>query len=806
MPSLLVYRINYCRFRWVACQLDFICDLTSDDEYCQALDGLAPTLFEIYERLLIRVQSRPKSTQDLVKFALMWILFSTDRLTNKELCEAVTIRTGSVKKPVPMALNQIRKFCSSLIREAEYGGRHRLEVAHFTVTEFFNSITEESHPHIAQFCFSEEKVTLEFSKVCLTYLNFNDFHKPIPPFDSLFDALECHHFYWHATWYWFIYAQDHWTDVDVLQLAKQLFNPQMSTNFKLWRNFVLFRNRHASDLMERINTLGDTPLHWAAYLCIPELLEWLLSCGKGTDIDFAAALGTPLLAAIFGRRRYHTSLFIIAPPYSVHDIARLENSFEKERERICVEMLIKRGARTDYLIEYKVNREIDKLSLREVLLFSQNFQIFEMEFFQVEFFDEHTAARMKRIIYSMLDDDGDCYELGDMARVFRKMKKTFIVPEFHSAFNSFVKELEDGIESDEEIMEKVWTAARNDQADVLESLLKERGVQINKGYYSCLDDDDDYYDGMNALHEAAKASSVECIQVLMDAEADAHQITRNGITALHFAAGSPNFKARQCVKMLANAGISLDQKTDDHRTVLHFAAFSGHLKTAEFLLEKYFGPYAAHGSGHTIHNLTTSNSLDDDVCNPLLKNNTGGISGLQVLDPEGFTPPQIAVLKDNTGFIRELLKHIDMKELATEKETFIFFVARKGSTKMMEVFLDSDPDIFVRGNDQSTILHAMAENDANFKQHIMDVVNKGVVVSEARDDGSLPLHILLSGPQPVSEGLLKAIFDGDPNAVNETGNNYLMCLFSSYRSLSQKIHITVNLLKLGVHAFQKNNK
>jgi len=137
------------------------------------LDGPAPTLFEIYERLLLRLQSRPKSTQDLIRSALIWILFPRQPLNFKELCQAVTIRVGSEKEPAPAAIKQIRKFCSSLIREAADG--NHLEAAHFTVEEFFNNITKDSHPHIAHFCLSKEGAYLEISKVCLTYLNFKDF-------------------------------------------------------------------------------------------------------------------------------------------------------------------------------------------------------------------------------------------------------------------------------------------------------------------------------------------------------------------------------------------------------------------------------------------------------------------------------------------------------------------------------------------------------------------------------------------------------------------------------------------------------
>lgn len=166
------------------------------------MDSAPPTLFEIYEHLLLRIQSRPKSTQYLVKAALTWIFYAREPLSIEELCEAVSICTSgtiSDKKPVPAALKQIRKFCGSLIRETADGTR--LEAAHFTVKEFFSSLSKDLYPHIASFCLSRKEAYREFSKVCLIYLNLKDFQKPIPAFDNLEDAFQDNQFHLHASLY-----------------------------------------------------------------------------------------------------------------------------------------------------------------------------------------------------------------------------------------------------------------------------------------------------------------------------------------------------------------------------------------------------------------------------------------------------------------------------------------------------------------------------------------------------------------------------------------------------------------------------
>ncbi|KAN0119232.1 ankyrin [Hyaloscypha variabilis] len=615
-------------FRWVVCQLDFICDLTSDDECCKALDGPAPTLFDIYERLLLRLQRRPKSTQDLVKSALIWILFPVRSLSIKELCEVVTIRTGSKEKPSPVASNQIRKFCSSLIREAA-DGKH-LEAAHFTVKEFFNNITKESHPHIAHFCLSKTEAYLEFSKVCLTYINFKDFHKPIPPFDDLLDTFVDHPFYEHAAGFWFVYAVKYWTDENVLRLAKQLFKPPMSTNFKLWRNHLIFGDDYGPELMERINLLGDSPLHWAAYLSIHQLIEWLVSHGQ--DVDLAAALGTPLSAAMSCEDitdRWNDDS-ILVPPYSELFMVYLRNNLD-EGTKTCLKALIQSGARTEHIFECEIDGKAYNLSLREVLLCSGDIRLLEMESSAIEFFDEAVAARLKHVInyavqgrYTISQD----YR-GRMVQMLRRMKRTYITPEFQVVFDGYVNGIEDGIEPNFENMNKIWAAAQRDQADVLESLLEEGGcIKINERD-DCWDDEDDeehHNDGKNALHWAACAGSSECIRILMDAGASIHITAKGGRTALHFAAGSLNIGAKRCIEMLAGAGLSLDAKDDEGWTALHYAAFSGSRKNVEFLLEKGLDPHLPNNSGHTAYHLAAE-SGSGDVPKLILEHERGGFPG-----------------------------------------------------------------------------------------------------------------------------------------------------------------------------------
>ena len=276
-----------------------------------------------------------------------------------------------------------------MIREAADG--EHLEAAHFTVKEFFNNITKDSHPHIAHFCLSKKEAYLELSKVCLTYLSFKDFHRPIPPFECLSVAFEEDEFFEHAAFYWAVYAENHWTDENVLILAKQLFKPPMSTNFKLWRNRFLCRFDGGCDVMERISCLGDSLLHWAAYFGIHQLLEWLVSSGQ--DVDSAAALGTPLSAAMSSWAKYED--FMVVPPYSNYDMYDSSNHLIRDGGQICVNILIQKGARTEHIYECEIGDKRYNLSLREVLLCSGDIQILEREPLAIEFFGDDLIWKLR---------------------------------------------------------------------------------------------------------------------------------------------------------------------------------------------------------------------------------------------------------------------------------------------------------------------------------------------------------------------------------------------------------------------------
>ncbi|KAM0436823.1 hypothetical protein ACHAPT_002535 [Fusarium lateritium] len=77
-------------FRWVVCQLDYLCEFATDADRRNALKELPPTLPDSYRRLLERLNKRPARVQKMVQLSLQFIAFFPTRLPIKALCQAVS--------------------------------------------------------------------------------------------------------------------------------------------------------------------------------------------------------------------------------------------------------------------------------------------------------------------------------------------------------------------------------------------------------------------------------------------------------------------------------------------------------------------------------------------------------------------------------------------------------------------------------------------------------------------------------------------------------------------------------------------
>ena len=287
--------------------MDHLCELPNDAARRKALNALPPTLHATYERILQRVNKCSKEVQQLVQRSLRWLLCSKKQLTSLALCEAVSIESGDTtldRSAVPDE-EEILRRCSSLVRRSASG--KSLELAHFTVKEFLTTGIDPLDKEYGLYYFCAETEDIEAAKVCLRYLNFEDFGS------GNRDSMEFSYERWdkfafrkYAVYYWADHARKHLTNAEVMPLTQQLLHPSKPLNFVSWtQDFLWGHHEYQHKVLEDAPGISLTdlmtmgPLHFAAFLGLNESCAWLVQ--NGCPVDQTSACGTPLECAF---RRY----------------------------------------------------------------------------------------------------------------------------------------------------------------------------------------------------------------------------------------------------------------------------------------------------------------------------------------------------------------------------------------------------------------------------------------------------------------------------------------------------------------------
>lgn len=282
----LLTNSSLTRFRWVSCQLDHLCELTSDSQRRQALEKLPETLHETYERILLRIK---KPTLPLVIRTLQWLVYGSPKLRAEALLEALSIDDESkiLDFEARPTEDDLQFYCSSFIRRTgEY-----FELAHFTVQEFFQNLDMEAS-HLSALRITPATTNLLASR-CLSYLTSPVFDQAPPEnVDDLISFREQYPFHAHAVIAWAKYMAGHWTEPKLVKLYEELFNPEKTINFVLYIFHRLMDSSITSgsdyttsyhvNIYGLIQDAQFRPLHAAAIFGLKPLCQWLMQ--KNCDI------------------------------------------------------------------------------------------------------------------------------------------------------------------------------------------------------------------------------------------------------------------------------------------------------------------------------------------------------------------------------------------------------------------------------------------------------------------------------------------------------------------------------------------
>ncbi|TVY36887.1 Vegetative incompatibility protein [Lachnellula occidentalis] len=289
-----------------------------------ALKSLPLTLFKTYERILERIAESDSSN------TLKWIVHSPISMPVAQICEAVSIKESDtiLDKESLYEQEDILLYCSSLICLSSSYDETVFELAHFTVKEFLESLSESSGSMFAPYSQAKEQVRPYLAKVCLAYIKLDIFRRDvIEDFDTWKDQRTQYPFRTHAVQHWFIYAKHAWNDKRICAHARELFCLSRTSSFLSWARdciYVMAKGFWYQGAMmrrfEQVNVLvllrKVSPLHMASTI---------------------GSMGNPIHCALIGAVRYANSL----DNDEWLDISH--NSMKKGRAEV-LDLLIRHGA------------------------------------------------------------------------------------------------------------------------------------------------------------------------------------------------------------------------------------------------------------------------------------------------------------------------------------------------------------------------------------------------------------------------------------------------------------------------------
>jgi ankyrin repeat protein len=333
-------------FRWVSCQMDYLCECNNDRDRREALKKLPPDLPSSYERILERANRSSKENQDLVKKTLHWIVYAKDPLDTEELIEALAVCDGdrSFDSTSMTTEEDILHWCSSLVRRNPSSGE--LELAHFTVEEFLAAIDPVKKPAFQKYRLSGDHTLL--AKACLDFILCEDFDGFALPrrgnnldawLDESFEITNNHPFgkYSYVRWMYHVHNSK-WDNIKTEVM--DLFNTNNAIEF--WMLCWLRAQTHSTGVEFDFDQSGakffepsllPTALHWAATFALDKACALLLE--DGMSVSQQSAMGTPLFCAI-------VSEYAISTSFTVHDPG--SDLWQEDSRKLTIRQLLDAGA------------------------------------------------------------------------------------------------------------------------------------------------------------------------------------------------------------------------------------------------------------------------------------------------------------------------------------------------------------------------------------------------------------------------------------------------------------------------------
>ncbi len=248
--------------------------------------------------------------------------------------------------------------------------------------------------------------------------------------------------------------------------------------------------------------------------------------------------------------------------------------------------------------------------------------------------------------------------------------------------------------------------------------------------------------GCTALHQAAHASSVSCVTLLLQHGANATHVDRAGATPYHIALASTS---NEIIRLMESQ--PFDANRESNSNLLHFAAISCNAQTIQRLKQEMNIQDKPNTNGQlAIHvaSFRGNNSIIDHL------------DGVNHKDHDGLTPLHLAAFAGHAHVAAALIRRgADVNALDNDGASPLHKAAFQGHIHVLLLLIERGAEFSPDSHSQSTPLHLSAINGHTECSRALILNGHSIDVKDS--EGATPLHNAAWGGFPdVVELLLEA--------------------------------------------------
>ncbi|KAH7145454.1 hypothetical protein B0J13DRAFT_501157 [Dactylonectria estremocensis] len=742
-------------FRWVACQLDHICELPTDRDRREALERLPPTLPSSYERILMRLEDSSDAVRDLVRKTLQLISVSrVKKLNFKEICEALSVSdvSDTLDDEDMVDRYEVLHWCGSLVRTSDKD--EFIEFAHYTVQEYLEQACP-AHAKLKAYAISDDKAYHLLGSLCLRYLTLTNFAEVPETYESHLSRVRrrnhLHPFYEYAASHWPYFIQHLSAQSHASPGLEELFRIDKTANFCSWTiqviDYYFSQMSEASPasshseggfnaamkIIAAVLTPDFTPLHMAAVLGLPDLCTQLLE--QGANLNMRSNFGTPLQCAIAS-----FSIFSKVDCFDVFESVEtgsLETEFiPAAARRSTVQLLMKAGAdpglnfstpfRKSTAVSLPIvscTRAPDFEIVVDLLMAGVTVEDDDLEhfdaFFQAPFrTPDHIRSNFDGgIVFSKLLGalGGSKMPTSAQSRLYTstlrfmnrmRLETRGLSAEVLPAYNA----------SGDEVREFVTSIIKKNDVPTLELFLKSSRSELVKVAGLDASDPDP---GLNSLHIAIKAGSLDVLDLLLGFGCDPNSQAEDGRTPAQLCYRDEHQDALQILLRHGASTVIPDKKL---KTIWHLSAEKKSIRILRVLTE-----------------------LDERD------------QGLQMVSLMQETPIGITLMEGYRESTLFLLKHCNSAECFKSPVSLFRAAAKLGSPEVIQKLIDVGIELDGIDDRTGNPLHFLRSNPN--PECIRILAGLFSLHQRRQEDDKTPLELILSKGVSRENGLHKDACD-----------------------------------------------